>query len=115
MIATESTLILVTGATGQQGGATARALLKRGFKVRALTRKPASPSAERLASEGMELAAGDLDDRGSLDRALQGVHGVFSVQTFMGGGVEAEERQGKLLADAAKAASVKHFVYTSVG
>jgi uncharacterized protein YbjT (DUF2867 family) len=112
---TESKSILVTGATGQQGGATARALGKRGFKVRALTRKPTSPSAERLSSEGVEVMAGDLDDRGSLDRALQGVHGVFSVQTFMNGGVEAEERQGKLLADAAKAASVKHFVYSSVG
>ena len=76
-------LIVVTGATGQQGGATARHLLAQGFRVRALVRDPNKPAAEALAGRGAELAQGDLDDRVSLDRALSGAYGVFSVQTFM--------------------------------
>jgi uncharacterized protein YbjT (DUF2867 family) len=109
-------LIVVTGATGQQGGATARHLLAQGWRVRALVRDPNKPAAQALAGRGAELAQGDLDDRASLDRALSGAYGVFSVQTFMGPeGPVGETRQGKNLADAAKAAGIQHFVYTSVG
>jgi uncharacterized protein YbjT (DUF2867 family) len=109
-------IILVTGATGQQGGATARHLLADGWQVRAFVRDPNKTAAQDLAAKGAELAQGDLDDRASIDRALRGVHGVFSVQIFMGpDGPAGEARQGKLLADAAKAAGVQHFVYTSVG
>lgn len=108
--------IVVTGATGQQGGATARHLLAQGFRVRALVRDPNKPAAQELAAKGAELTQGDLDDRASLDRALSGAYGVFSVQTFMGPeGPVGETRQGKVLADAAKAAGIQHFVYTSVG
>jgi uncharacterized protein YbjT (DUF2867 family) len=109
-------LIVVTGATGRQGGATARHLLAQGWRVRALVRDPNKPAAQELAAKGAELAQGDLDDRASLDRALNGAYGVFSVQTFMGPeGPVGEARQGKRLADAAKAAGIQHFVYTSVG
>lgn len=109
-------MIVVTGATGQQGGATARHLLAQGWRVRALVRDPNKPAAQALAAKGAELVQGDLDDRASLDRALAGAYGVFSVQTFMGpDGPAGETRQGKLLADAAQAAGVQHFVYTSVG
>jgi len=109
-------LIVVTGATGQQGGATARHLLTQGWRVRALVRDPNKPAAQELAAKGAELAQGDLDDRASLDRALRGAYGAFSVQTFMGpAGPVGETRQGNGLADAAKAAGVQHFVYTSVG
>ena len=109
--------ILVSGATGQQGGATARHLLADGWRVRALTRDPGSPAALALVARGAELAQGDLYDRASLDRALRGAYGVFSVQNFWlpGVGLDGEVRQGKALADAAKAAGVKHFVYSSVG
>lgn len=108
-------MILVTGATGQQGGAVARHLLKQpGFAVRALTRDSAKPAARALGQAGAELFQGDLDDAASLKRALQGTWGVFSVQTFMETGYDGEIRQGKALADAAKAAGVQHFVYTSV-
>jgi uncharacterized protein YbjT (DUF2867 family) len=107
--------ILVTGATGHQGAAIARELLRRGhFNVRALARDAHKPSAMELRNGGAELMEGDFDDRASLDRALQGVHGVFSVQGFEGG-LEAEIRQGKAIADAAKSAGVQHFVYSSVG
>ena len=108
-------LVLVTGATGQQGGAVARNLLGRGFGVRALTRDPEKPEAKVLAERGAEVVRGDLEDRSSLDRALEGVYGVFSVQNFWEAGYEREIEQGKRLVDAAKAADVEHYVYSSVG
>ena len=108
-------MILVTGATGQQGGAVARQLLKQpGFAVRAMTRDSAKPAARSLAQAGAELFRGDLDDPDSVRRALEGAWGVFSVQNFMESGYDREIRQGKSLADAAKAAGVQHFVYSSV-
>lgn len=107
--------ILVTGATGHQGGAVARHLLQRGFRVRALTRNPDKPAARALAEKGAELVEGNLDDRASLDRALQGAYGAFSVQNFWETGYEREVEQGKRLADAARDAGVEHFVYSSVG
>jgi uncharacterized protein YbjT (DUF2867 family) len=107
--------ILVCGATGSQGGAVARSLLGRGFRVRALTRDPHKPEAETLAKLGAEVVQGDMDDRSSVDRALEGASGVFSVQNFWEAGYDREVRQGKTVADAASAAGVGHFVYSSVG
>jgi len=107
--------ILVSGATGQQGGAVARQLLERGFAVRALTRDGDKPAARELAERGAEIVEGDLEDLPSVERALEGVRGVFSVQQFWEAGVEGEVRQGKALAEAAKAAGVEHIVYSSVG
>src|ERR1035438_4145980 len=107
--------ILVTGATGQQGGAVARHLLKQpSFAVRALTRDSAKPAARALEQSGAEVIRGDLDDPAAVRRALEGVYGVFSVQNFMEAGFDGEIRQGKLIADAAKAAGAQHFVYSSV-
>jgi uncharacterized protein YbjT (DUF2867 family) len=107
--------ILVCGATGSQGGAVARSLLDRGFRVRALTRDAQKPEARSLADRGAEVVQGDMDDRPSMDRALEGIHGVFSVQNFWEAGYDREVRQGKTVADAASAAGVGHFVYSSVG
>lgn len=108
-------LILVTGATGNQGSAIARHLLQRGnFKVRALVRDPNKPASLALQQAGAELVVGDLNDRASLDRALQGAYGVFSLQIFQDG-LDTEIRQGKAVADAASSAGIQHFVYSSVG
>lgn len=114
-MANSNQTILVTGATGNQGGAIARHLLQRGFTVRAFVRDPNKPAAQALKQAGAELLEGDLNDRTSLDRSLQGVSGVFSVQTFTNEGLDGEIRQGKAVADAAKAAGIQHFVYSSVG
>ena len=110
----KSNLILVTGATGQQGGAVARELLAKGAKVRAMTRHPESPKAIELKKLGAEIVQGDLDDAASLERALKGVWGAFAVQNTWEAGVEREEEQGKRFAELAKKAGVHHFVYASV-
>ena len=109
--------ILVTGATGQQGGAVARHLLKSGWIVLALVRDPDKDSAQALAQQGAELVEGDLYDRTSLSEALRGVYGAFSVQNYWlpDVGYEGEIKQGKMFADAAQEAGVQHFVYSSVG
>jgi len=108
--------ILVSGATGQQGGAVARHLLAAGWAVRALTRDPAKPAAQALAARGATVVRGDLNDRASVERTVAGASGVFSVQNYYeAGGAEGEIRQGVALADAAKAAGVRHLVYSSVG
>lgn len=107
--------VLITGATGQQGGAVARELLKKGWKIRALTRKPDGDKARELAKLGAQIVPGDLDDAKSLREALTGVWGVWAVQNTWEAGVEKEEQQGKQLAKLAKDAGVQHFVYSSVG
>jgi uncharacterized protein YbjT (DUF2867 family) len=111
----EERLIVVVGATGKQGGAVARSLLDRGFRVRALTRNPQKPEAQALADQGAEVVQGDMDVRSSMERALEGAYGVFSVQNFWETGYDSEVQQGKTVADAAKAAGMEHFVYSSVG
>ena len=109
-------LILVCGATGKQGGAVARSLLGRGFRVRALTRDPQKPEAQALAEQGAEVVQGDMEDRSAVDQVLvEGVYGVFSMQNFWETGYDGEVQQGKTVADAARAAGVDHFVYSSVG
>ena len=109
-----SKVVLVTGATGKTGGAVVRHLLEGGWKVRALTRDPNKDAAQALEKQGAELAKGDLDDRKSVDQALGSVYGVFSFPN-MASGIEAEDRQGKMVADAALAAGVQHFVQSTVG
>ncbi|MEK3725195.1 NmrA/HSCARG family protein [Paenibacillus sp. FSL H8-0034] len=111
-------MILVVGATGQQGGAVARQLLADGWKVRAFTRDSTGEKARLLEELGAELVNGDMDDRDSLDAAMKGVYGVFSVQPPSWNPTlesnKDEKRMGKAVVDAAQRAGVQHFVYTSV-
>lgn len=105
-------VILVTGGTGRQGGAAAKHLLADGWRVRALVRDVEKPAARKLSEAGAELVVGDLTDRESLDAATAGAYGVYSMQTPIG--FEAEVAESTNLADAAAAAGVQHFVYSSV-
>jgi len=108
-------IILVTGATGNQGGAIARQLLAKGCRVRAMTRNPEGEAGKSLAKLGAQVVLGDFDDRQSLERALEGVWGAYSVQNRGEGGVAREEEQGKAFAEIAKNEGISHFVYSSVG
>ncbi|MEN6426140.1 MAG: NmrA/HSCARG family protein [Phycisphaerales bacterium] len=110
----EDRIILVTGATGRQGGVVARELLARRFRVRAMTRRPDSEQARELADLGADIVQGDFDDVDSLIRATDGIWGAFSVQNSWEAGVEREEEQGKRFAEVCKGAGVSHFVYSSV-
>ena len=117
-MAEKSEKMLVMGATGQQGGATARALAADGWRVRALVRDKRSGKAQDLASLGVELVLGDFRDPISLERAMNGVHGVFSVllssaDAQYGITDEDEVRFGIAVVDAAKRAGVQHLVYSS--
>ena len=111
----ESLKILVTGATGQQGGALARVLLSKGHHVRALTRKSDSLAAQELKKIGAELATGNFEDGNSLVSAAQGMDVVYAMATPYEKGVEAETKQGIAMANAAKSAGVSYLVYSSVG
>jgi uncharacterized protein YbjT (DUF2867 family) len=106
--------VLVAGATGQQGGTVARALLSRGHRVKALTRKPDSEGARRLASAGADVVAGDLGDAASVVKAASDVDTMFLMGNSYEAGTEEETRQGIIAADAAKAAQVGHLIYSSV-
>ncbi|NEA44695.1 NmrA family NAD(P)-binding protein [Streptomyces sp. SID11385] len=114
---TPSTPVLVTGATGRQGGATARALLAAGIPVRALVRDPRADRARDVAALGAELVTGDLTDRASLDPAVAGVRAVFSVQMppMSEAGVDfaGELAQATHLIEAARAARVPQFIQSS--
>lgn len=107
--------LLITGATGQQGGAILRELLGKDFTLRAMTRRPEAEAARALAKQGVQIVQGDLDDEKSVGRALEGAWGAFAVQNTWEAGVEREEVQGKRFARLARQAGVHHFVYSSVG
>ena len=100
--------ILITGVTGNQGGAVAQALQGSGFHLRGLTRKPDSQRAAALARRGVDIVKGDLDDESTLRRALAGAWGVFGVQDAGEAGVEREEAQGKRLATLAEEGVRRH-------
>jgi uncharacterized protein YbjT (DUF2867 family) len=106
--------VLVTGATGKQGGHLVRELLARGHSVRALTRKPESPAAAALAERGVTIVPGNFDDEGSLERAARGVDTVFAMSTPFEGGSKTEAIEGINIVRAASRVRVKHFVYSSV-
>lgn len=115
MAVDKSRTVVVLGATGLQGGEVARHLLQQGWRVRAVTRNPQGERAQALAALGIEVAQGDMEAPASLAPLFAGSYGVFSVQNPFLGGVEAEVRQGRNVADAAQAAGVAHLVYGSAG
>ena len=108
--------ILVTGATGQQGGALARLLLQKKHEVYALIRntEPESPKAQNLRNLGAKLIKGDLDNPDSLEQATNGIDSVFLMGTWVEVGTEGETRRGKMMVDIAKEKKIEHLVYSSV-
>ncbi|MDC0711712.1 NmrA family NAD(P)-binding protein [Stigmatella sp. ncwal1] len=116
MSSTES--VLVTAATGRQGGATARALLAEGStSVRVMVRNPEAPNAKALSAAGAQVVVGDLDDPASLRAACAGARAVFSMQSpiMSATGVDfsKERQQGRNLVEAALAEGVGTFVHTA--
>jgi len=112
---TTDKIFLVTGATGKQGGAAVKHLLNVGAKVRALTRKPDSDRANALRKLGVEVVKGNLNDINSLDKAVNGVYGVFAVTNFWEFGTGKKEvLQNKYLTDIAKKYDVQHYVLASI-
>ncbi|MDH3268500.1 MAG: NmrA/HSCARG family protein [Ignavibacteria bacterium] len=114
----EKKIIAVIGATGAQGGGVARAILndKSGeFSVRALTRNVNSDKAKALTDIGAEVVKADLDDYESLKKAFEGAYGVFGITNFWEHfSPEKETEQAKTIAKAAKAANVKHVIWSSL-
>ncbi|WP_433630820.1 NmrA family NAD(P)-binding protein [Nocardia sp. CA-120079] len=110
--------ILVTGATGKQGGATARRLLADGIAVRALVRDPQAPAARALADAGAELVTGDFDTPATLDAAAAGARGVFLMPPAAfgpnGWQSDLEATRGIAAIEAAKRAGVEQIVFTGV-
>jgi len=127
-------LITVVGATGQQGGGVARVLLgassckkdekdvtckKKKWRVRALTRNSGSPAARSLAEQGAEIVKADISNKEDINKAFHGAYGVFAVTNFWDKecfpkDIGLEERQGKMLVDAALANKVSHFIWSSL-
>jgi uncharacterized protein YbjT (DUF2867 family) len=115
---TDRKLITVFGATGAQGGGLARAILDDrdgGFAVRAVTRHVDSDKARALAAAGAEVVAADLDDSASVERAMQGAYGAYCVTNFWEHfSPEKELAQARTLAQAAKAAGVRHVIWSTL-
>ena len=107
-------VVVVAGATGNQGGAVVRGLLERGHEVRAVTRTTDSAKAMELAKAGATVVGASLEDTAALTKALEGATSLFAMTTPFGVGTQAETQQGVSAANAAKAAGV-HLVFTSVG
>jgi len=106
--------ILVSGATGQQGGAVVQALLKDGHQVVGITRNVESSKAIALREQGVEMVSVDFTDKDSLVKIMKKVDTVFSMTTPFEGGLEIEVKQGITMANAAKEAGVGHFIFNSV-
>jgi uncharacterized protein YbjT (DUF2867 family) len=111
---TQKLKVLVTGATGKQGGHLVNELLARNYSIRALTRKPESAAAKALAQRGVTIVQGNFDDEKTLENAARGVDTVFAMSTPFESNGPTEAREGINIVRAALAAGVEHLVYSSV-
>ena len=105
--------IFVTGATGQQGGATARNLAEKGFRVKALVRDSSPSKISNLKHPNIEIVQGDLNDPSSYSHYLQNIDGAFALFTFIHG-IKKEIKQGLDFIEACKQHNVPYVVYSSV-
>jgi uncharacterized protein YbjT (DUF2867 family) len=108
----------VVGATGQQGGGLVRAIARDWsgeFQARALTRDPDSDKAKELSMLGAQVVKADVDDADSMKRAFEGAHGAFCVTFFWNHfSAEKEMAEVKTMAEAAKKASLKHVIWSTL-
>lgn len=111
-------IIAVFGATGAQGGGLANAILDdpdAEYTLRALTRNPSSDAAQALAARGAEVVRADLDDEDSVRKALDGAYGAFVVTAFWEyNSAEREQAQARVAANAAKAAGLRHVIWSTL-
>lgn len=114
---TEPTRVLVTGATGNQGGAVVDALLQSdlSYEILGLTRRPESDDAAELERRGARVVEGDMTDRSSLQPHVEEADVVFCVTDFWSAGYDGQVQQGKNVADVAADAGIDHFVFSGVG
>ena len=115
MISKDGKTIVVVGATGRQGREVVRHLVREGWRVKGVTRKPEGKKAVAVRALGAELVHADLDDITTLESAFQGAYGVYTMQPPILGRPENEIQQGKNVALAAQTAKVQHVVYGSAG
>ncbi|ORY04863.1 hypothetical protein BCR34DRAFT_591066 [Clohesyomyces aquaticus] len=117
-------IIAITGGTGAQGGAVARAMLKAGWKVRVVARNSGSDKAKELTSQGAEVVEANLDDEDSLVKAFKGAHAIFGVTNFWehlftgktqaeSGTLEAEQSM-KLARAASKTSTLEHYIWSTL-
>ncbi|KAK9366238.1 hypothetical protein V1509DRAFT_298825 [Lipomyces kononenkoae] len=119
-----SKLIVVVGATGGQGGSVISAFRDdKSFKIRGITRNPASEKSKALAAKGIEMVAADLNDESSLEKAFDGAYAIFAVTDFFEpfhkmdahAAAEIEYKQGVNLATAAtKTSSLQHYIWSTL-
>lgn len=105
--------VFVCGVTGNQGSATAAALLSRGAIVHALARDPSNAKYQAAAAKGIKLFPGSYEDEKSLASALNSCDAAFVNLGMSFPDPAGELKQGSAVLDAAKAAGVKHIVYSS--
>jgi uncharacterized protein YbjT (DUF2867 family) len=115
MNSTQGKTIVVVGATGRQGQQVARHLVRQGWTVRGLTRKPAGKKADLLRQWGVQIVKANLEDIASLEAAFQNAYGVYDMQAPVPGKINVEIQQGKNVAAAAQKTGVQHLVYGSAG
>jgi uncharacterized protein YbjT (DUF2867 family) len=115
-----SKILTVFGATGNQGGSVIKSVLAHPslsstYKIRAVTRDASKPASQSLANKGCELVVADMSDESSISKAIQGSYAVFSVTDFWSHmNKDIEVKQGKAVADASKAAGVKHLIWSGL-
>lgn len=117
-------VVTILGATGIQGGSVVNTLLKdKTYNIRAVTRNPQSPNAQKLAAEGVTIVQADLDDYDSLVKAFVGSHIIYAVTNFyenfgtngIEGAIEMDARQGISLAKAAAATeTLEHYIWSTL-
>lgn len=114
-------LLIIFGATGQQGGSVVDYVindpeLSKEYKVRAITRDITKPAAHALQQKGVEVVKADADDKESLKQAMRGAHTVFGITATVYDEKlkEREFAQGKAMTDAAVAAGVQYFIFSTL-